>query len=64
MELLADDVSWTITGTSALAGTYTSQQQSLDRTIGRLEARPAEPIRPTVQSIVAEGDRVVLWQTN
>jgi uncharacterized protein len=61
-DLLDDDVCWTITGTSAFAGTYNGRREFLDRTIGPLEARLADPIRPTVQSIVADGDRVVvLW---
>ncbi len=61
-QLLSDDARWTITGTSVLAGTYTSRSQFLEaiRVIG---ARLSEPIRPTVLSIVAEGDVVVaLWQ--
>jgi ketosteroid isomerase-like protein len=60
--LLSDDARWTITGTSVLAGTYTGRARFLDaiRPIGE---RLSEPIRPTVQSIVAEGDVVVvLWQ--
>jgi ketosteroid isomerase-like protein len=58
-DLLADDATWTITGTSTLAGTYTSRRQFLDEVIAPLTARLAEPIRPTVQSIVAEGEWVV-----
>jgi ketosteroid isomerase-like protein len=59
-DLLADDATWTITGSSTLAGTYTSKRQFLDEVIAPLSARLAEPIRPTVQSVVAEGDRVVV----
>jgi ketosteroid isomerase-like protein len=60
--LLSDDARWTITGTSVLAGTYTSRSQFLEA-IRPIGARLSEPIRPTVQSIVADGDVVVvLWQ--
>jgi hypothetical protein len=60
--LLSDDARWTITGTSALAGTYTSRSQFLEA-IRPIGVRLSEPIRPTVQSIVAEDDVVVvLWQ--
>ncbi|MGH2588577.1 MAG: nuclear transport factor 2 family protein [Dehalococcoidia bacterium] len=60
--LLADDVRWTITGSSPVAGTYTSRQDFLDRAIAPISARLSQPIRPTVQSILAEGDQVVaLW---
>jgi ketosteroid isomerase-like protein len=59
-DLLADDVTWTITGSSVLGGTYTSRRQFLDDAIAPLTARLSEPIRPTVQSVVAEGDDVVV----
>jgi ketosteroid isomerase-like protein len=59
-DLLADDVTWTITGSSALGGTYTSRRQFLDEAIAPLSERLAEPIRPTVQSVVVEGDDVVV----
>ena len=32
-DALADDVTWTITGTGRLAGTYTSRQELIDRAI-------------------------------
>lgn len=60
--LLSDDARWTITGTSSLAGTYTGRQQFLDRAVAPISARLSQPIRPTVRSVVAEGDSVVvLW---
>jgi ketosteroid isomerase-like protein len=60
--LLSDDVRWTITGTSVLAGTYTSRSQFLEA-IRPIGARLSGPITPTVQSIVAEHDVVVvLWR--
>jgi uncharacterized protein len=61
-DALADDVTWTITGTGRLAGTYTSRQEFLDRAIAPIGECLAEPIFPTVRLIVARGDWVsVLW---
>jgi ketosteroid isomerase-like protein len=61
-DLLRDDVRWTITGTCALAGTYTSKAQFLTDGLAPLAARLSRPITPTVRSIIADGDWVVvLW---
>jgi ketosteroid isomerase-like protein len=61
-DLLADDVSWTITGTGRLAGTYRSRQEFLDGAIAPIGQRLARPIRPTVRLVVARDDWVsVLW---
>ncbi len=61
--LLSDDMTWTITGTSKLAGTYHGRQRFLDEAITPIGMRLSEPIRPSVEAIVAEGDRVVvLWR--
>ena len=61
-DLLTDDMTWVITGTSAVAGTYRSRQEFMDRAIAPINARLATPIRPTVRKIIAEGDTVVvLW---
>lgn len=62
-KILADDVNWTITGSSPLAGAYTSRQDFLERAIRPIFERLSEPIRPTVEAIVSEGDTVVvLWR--
>jgi uncharacterized protein len=61
--LVSDDVRWTIAGTGTLAGTYTSRAQFLDAAIRPIGARLSEPITPSVQSIVADGDEVVvMWK--
>jgi ketosteroid isomerase-like protein len=61
-DLLADDVSWTITGTGRLAGTYRSKREFVDRAIGPIGQRLAQPIRPAVRLVVARDDWVsVLW---
>jgi len=60
--ILADDVSWTITGSSPVAGTYTSRRDFIERAIQPIGARLSQPIRPTVDRIITEGNTVVvLW---
>ena len=62
-DILADDVVWTITGSSLVAGTYTSRQQFLDEAIQPIFVRLSEPIRPTIRRIITEGNTiVVLWE--
>lgn len=61
-DLLAPDITWTITGTGATAGTYRSRQALLDQVISPTSARLSAPIVPTVRGIWADGDMViVLW---
>ena len=61
--LLADDVTWTITGSSPVAGTYTSRQEFLDGAIQPIFKRLSQPIQPIVHTLIAEGDQVVaLWE--
>ncbi|MFN6516820.1 MAG: nuclear transport factor 2 family protein [Nostoc sp. CreGUA01] len=61
-DLLAPDVTWTITGTGATAGTYRSRQALLDQVVSPTSARLSTPIIPTVRGIWADNDMViVLW---
>ena len=61
-DLLADDVTWTITGNSPIAKTYNSRQQFLDEAITPINERLSERIVPTLRALYAEGDTVIaLW---
>jgi len=61
-DLLADDVTWTITGNSPIAKTYNSRQQFLDEAITPINERLSERIVPTLRALYAEGDMVIaLW---
>lgn len=61
-DLLAPDVTWTITGTGATAGTYRSRQALLDQVVSPTSARLSARIVPTVRGIWVDGDMViVLW---
>lgn len=60
-QLLADDVSWTITGNSAGAGTYTSREQFMEEVIRPFNARLSEPLKPTVRQLYQDGSSVVVY---
>ncbi len=59
-DLLADDAVWTIEGNSIEAGTYASKQNFIDNVIQPFNARMSVGLKPTVRSITAEEDRVVI----
>lgn len=59
-ELLADDASWTIEGNSVASKTYPTKEDFLREVIHPFNARLSVGIKPTVKSITAEGDRVVI----
>lgn len=59
-ELLADDVEWTIVGSSPLARTYRNKQEFIDAVIAPFNARMATPLVPTVRGIFADGDAVII----
>lgn len=62
-DLLHDDVTWTVAGTSPVSGTYTSRQDFLDLAVPPINAQLATPIIPEVQHVVAHGDAVVvIWE--
>ena len=61
-DLLADDIEWTIAGSSPYSKTYTGKQPFLDQAAAPLTVRLATPIVPKVRSLYAEGDVVVaVW---
>jgi ketosteroid isomerase-like protein len=63
-EVVAEDMRWTITGNSKMAGTWTSKAAFGNEVLGPIMARlQGNVIRPSVQSITAEGDTVVVhWK--
>ncbi|MCI8211002.1 ketosteroid isomerase [Pseudomonas sp. S25] len=61
-DLLTPDTEWTVAGSSPVSGVYQGKKDFLERAVKPISARLATPIKPTVLSIVAEGDVVVvLW---
>lgn len=59
-DLLADEARWTIEGHSAASRTYADKAALIDRVIRPFNARMVAGIKPTVRSITAEDDRVVI----
>lgn len=59
-DLLADDARWTIEGNSLASRTYPTKEDFLRDVIRPFNARMAVGIKPTVRSLVAEADRVVI----
>ena len=60
MDSLANDISWTIIGTTALSGTFNGKQEVADKLAIPLRARLAGPIAFTLDDFIAEGDQVVM----
>lgn len=61
-DLLADDVEWTVAGSSPVSGVYRSRQDFMERAVKPIQARLATPIVPEVTHLLAQGDAVVvIW---
>lgn len=60
-ELLADDAVWTITGNSLAAKTYASREAFMSEVIRPFNARMSVGLKPTIRSVYAEGDTVVVF---
>jgi uncharacterized protein len=60
VDALADDVRWTVMGTTVFSDTYRGKQDVLERLFGPLMEQLVSPGRLTVQNLVAEGDYVVV----
>lgn len=59
-ELLADEATWTITGSSPQSKTYT-RKQFLDEVINPFNARMTSRLVPDVRGLYADGDRVIVF---
>lgn len=59
-DLLADDVSWTITGTSDAAKTYPSREAFMSEVIRPFNARMSQGLKPVIRQIHADGDAVII----
>ncbi len=61
LDSLADDVEWTIIGTTALSGTSRGKQEVIDKLLKPLRARLADgPIVFQPERFIAEGEYVVM----
>lgn len=61
-DILDEDVEWTILGEGPSAGVYRGKADFLDRAVRPFATRISVPLKPTVQSIYADGEEVIiLW---
>jgi len=60
-DLLADDAIWTIVGRSDASGTYPSRAAFMSEVIRPFNARMREPLKPTVRSVYADGETVIVF---
>jgi uncharacterized protein len=57
---MADDMRWTVIGTTKLSRTLTGKQKELDKLLPPLTAEFEGPIGVTAHNFIAEGDYVVV----
>jgi len=55
----ADEIQWTITGTTSYSGTYRGKQDLRERLMGKLGEDLEGGLKITIDNIIAEGDYVV-----
>ena len=61
--LLADDVRWTVIGSTPVSRTFTSKRAFQEGAVRPLSTKLATAIEPTVRDVIAEGDKVALqWE--
>jgi hypothetical protein len=58
--ILADDVRWTVIGTTEISQTYTGRRDFIDRALKPIGSLIDGGISPEVLNVIAEGDLVVL----
>lgn len=63
LSLLADDVHWTVIGSTPVSRTYTSKRAFIEGAVQPLGTKLAGAIQPTVRDILADGEKVALqWE--
>jgi uncharacterized protein len=60
-DLLADSVTWTITGNSAASKSYGSRDAFINEVIKPFNARMSVGLKPTIRNIYADGDTVIVF---
>lgn len=59
-ELIADDVTWTVIGTTPVSGVYHSKQELIERAFGPLMERLGGELRTTFVDLSVDGEKVFL----
>lgn len=60
-DLLAENVTWTITGNSLAAKTYGSREAFIGEVIRPFNARMSVGLKPTIRRMYADGDTVIVF---
>ena len=60
IENLAENIRWTVIGTTKFSGTITGKPDVIDKLFNRVESQLGGPTIATIKNIVAEGDYVVV----
>jgi uncharacterized protein len=60
-DLLADNVTWTITGNSAASKSYGSRDAFINEVIKPFNARMSVGLKPTIRNMYADGDTVIVF---
>ena len=60
VDSMADEVCWTVAGSTTWSGTYRGKQAVIEQLLTPLRRRFGQPYRATAQRIIAEGDEVVV----
>jgi ketosteroid isomerase-like protein len=60
VEVLHEDVQWTISGTTTWSGTFSGKQAVLNDLLGVLRAKLVDRIQLAVDHVLADEDRVVV----
>ena len=62
-EMVADDVTWRVIGTTAISGTFSGKASFVAGAAGKLLVRLAGPLQATIVAVHDVGDTVVLqWE--
>jgi ketosteroid isomerase-like protein len=60
VELFASDIRWTVIGSTRWSGTYVGKQELLERLMRPVSALLEPPFRLFVESMIGEGDMLVV----
>jgi ketosteroid isomerase-like protein len=60
LDSLADDITWTIIGSTPLSGVYRGRDEVTTKLLAGLRARLATPVRFTIERLISEDDYVVM----
>jgi uncharacterized protein len=60
LDSLADDIQWTIIGSTELSGVYRGKREVTGNLLARLRTRLATPVTFTFERFIADGEYVVM----